>query len=123
MLEVRGGEYAQFERAESLLAAVAARKDNFWAMIYWAQFRWLAGEEAQSEQALRVAMQLAPNDTLPYTLLATFLLDWRRPRAELDRLLVELRARALESDATDPQAGSELSAAAIQIEKYRKTRE
>jgi tetratricopeptide (TPR) repeat protein len=123
MLAVVGVECEQFQRVESLLAAVAARNDNFWAMIYWAQFRWLAGDEAQSERALRVAMQLSPADTLPYTLLATYLLDWRRPRAELDRLLDEVRARAIELAATDPQSVSDWSAAAVYLDKYRNTRE
>ncbi len=118
-VEIGGVRHPAFEMAESLLAPIAARGDNFMALIYWAQAQWLLDHPRESEHALRTAMRVDPEAVLPYTLLAMYLADWGRPSVELDALVEQMRARADDFAHRDPIVAEHFRNAVIRVQDRR----
>lgn len=118
-VEVSGAQHPAFEAVEALLEPIAARGDDFWAMIYWAQLEWVLDNTAESERALRSAMMVDPESVLPYTLLALYLESWARPPNEFDALVAEIRARADEFAERDPVVAEDFRSALRVVEERR----
>lgn len=118
----RGVDCADFDRMKALLGAVAARNDNFWAMMYWADFCWMEDDREQTERAVRVAMKLDPYSRYPYWMLSLYFRDWGRPASEFDRLLDEALSRANELETANPVEAAFLRDVAAIIERRRDTR-
>lgn len=91
-LEIHGLSYARYDAVKRGLRPIAARGEDFWATIYWAQMLWLDDEIAECEATLRFATRRWPSESLPYSLLGYYLSNWNRPAAEQDQWIEDFAA-------------------------------